>query len=239
MTPVKPILAALWIDARLLYRTYYVHSTIFIFAVLLVLVLQISRIEFANFADIVTAVILVDVVIAPVMLVGLLILYERGEGSLMALAVTPMRRWHYLAAKTVAIAVVCAIEMITLVLIAYDGQLSITPLLTGLLGIAAIATLLGVVAVARFDTLYRFILPMVGWTSFLSVPGFAVFFGWSSPVILFHPMSPPLALLEAAFAEITPARLALGYAGTSAWLAVSGVWAHGAYRRLQLRAAGG
>jgi hypothetical protein len=173
------------------------------------------------------------------MLAGLMILLERGEGLVTALNVTPMPRIAYIAGKTITVSFICAIQTILLVLIAYDGSLSIGLLLAGLFGMAVILTLFAIVVVAPFDTLFRFLLPMIAGVYFLVLPGFGVLFGWRPFGMDIHPISPPLTLLEAAFAELSASRIAYGIVGTLIWIAIAAVSAFFALNVIRARAARG
>jgi hypothetical protein len=126
-----------------------------------------------------------------------------------------------------------------LVLIMYDGALSPALLLAGLLGVAMIASLLAFVAVAPFDGLYPFMLPMIGWIFFLGAPGYAALRGWDPLWLAWHPTAAPMVLLEGAFAVLPIGRLAYGALGSMAWLALGAVLAERALGHMQLRAAGG
>jgi hypothetical protein len=225
-------------DLRMLWRTGYVWATIVVFALLLLIASQVARLEFAGFAELVAAIILFDAVLSPVLVIGLMMLLERGEGSFIALAVTPVSRWAYVAARTATVSAICASQMLLLVLITYDGALSPALLLAGLLGVAAIASLLAFVAVAPFDGLYPFMLPMIGWIFFLGAPGYAVLLGWDPLWFSWHPTAAPKVLLEGAFAALPIGRLAYGVVGTMAWLALGAVLAERALRRMQLSAGG-
>lgn len=90
-------------DLRMLYRTGYLWATLAVFALLLLIAGQVSRLDLAGCADVVAAIILFGVVLTPVMIIGLMVLLKRGEGSFVALAVTPMQRRSYVLARTVTI----------------------------------------------------------------------------------------------------------------------------------------
>jgi hypothetical protein len=236
---VTEALALAWLDLRMLFRTGYLAVAVVIFLVLWGLISQLSQLDFAGFADFVAAVILVDAVALPLLLVGLMLLLERGDGCLAVLAVTPMRRASFLVARTGVVALVCAAQMLLLVLLEYDAPLSPVPLAAGLLGIAAIAALTGVVAVALFRSMQAYILPCIGWMTALSLPGYGRFAGIDPLWLAWHPMAPPMALLEAAFAPQPAWRLVYGAAGVLLWLGVAGAAASRALRAMMLRLAGG
>lgn len=187
----------------------------------------------------IAAIIVVDQVVSCLMLTGLMILLERGEGVITALAVTPMIQRAYIAAKAIAVSSICAIQTILLALIAYDGALSVGFLVGGLLAMAATVTLFAFVAVAPFDTLFQFLLPMIGWAFFLALPAYGVLFDWRPVLIEAHPMSPSLVLVEAAFADLSFSRILYGVAGTMIWLTIAAMSAFAALNMMRRRAAGG
>ncbi len=232
-------LVNLGMDARMLYRNGYAAGVAVVFAVLLILVLQIATVDFAGFADIIAALVLVDVAVSCLILIGLMILLERSEGTILALAATPMSPRAYLASKTVAIAILTTLQTILLVLIAYDGAVSVPLLLGGLFGMAMTATLLGILVVAPYDTVFRFLLPMIGAGFFLSVPAYGVLFDWHPNWLDLHPLAPSMSLLEGAFEAPETGRLIYGLVGAVTWLGVAWAAASWAFKRLRLSAAGG
>ena len=232
-------IALTWTDLRVLYRTGYVWATVAMFVIVLVFALQVRRLEFAGFADVVTAIILLDVVALPVLLVGLMVLLERGEGALLGLAATPLSPWTYLAARVTTVSVICSAEMLFIALLAYDGALRPDLLVVGLLSVASVASLTGFCAVAPVTGLYAFILPMMACVLFLGAPAYAVLAGWSPLWFAWHPTAPGLTLLESAFTTVPRVRLAYAAVGAVLWLALGGWLAALALRGMRARAAGG
>jgi hypothetical protein len=236
---MKHLLALAGNDLRVLYRTGYLWATLAVFALLLLIATQISRLDLAGYADFVAAIILFDVVLTPVMIIGLMVLLERGEGSFMALAATPMRRWSYFVARTVTISLISVTEMLLLALIAYDGALAPVLLVVGLLGVGAIASLFAFLAVAPFNALYSFVLPMIGWIFFLGMPGYGVLLGWNPTWLAWHPTAPSMILLTGAFTPLSLANISYGLAGTVVWSGLGALIASRAVRHMQLHAVGG
>ncbi|MEZ5955728.1 MAG: hypothetical protein R3C27_00745 [Hyphomonadaceae bacterium] len=236
---MKHLLALAHNDFRVLYRTGYLWATLAVFALLLLIATQVSRLDLAGYADFVAAIILFDVVLTPVMIIGLMVLLERGEGSFIALTVTPLRRQSYVLARTATISLVSIAEMLLLVLIAYDGALAPASLVAGLLGVGAIASLFAFLAVAPFNTLYSFVLPMIGWIFFLGMPGYGVLLGWDPLWLAWHPTVPAMTLLKGAFTPLPLAEALYGAAGAIFWLGLGAITANRAVRHMQLRAVGG
>jgi hypothetical protein len=231
-------LALLLNDFRILHRTGYVWATVVIFALLLVIALQVSRLDLEGFASVLAAIILLDVVLAPVLVVGLMILLELGQGSFAAVAVTPLSRVTYLVARTTTVGVIGSAEMFLLAVISYDGSLSVPLLLVALLSIAAIASTSAIIVVSPFRSLYPFMLPMFAWIFFLGAPAYGVLFRWDPAWLVWHPTAPSMTLLRGAFAPISPAALAYGVIAAAVWLFLLGFVAIAALRSMQLRSAG-
>jgi hypothetical protein len=225
-------------DFRILHRTGYVWATVAIFAMLVFIALQVSRLDFEGFASVVAAIILLDVVLTPVLVVGLMILLELGQGSFAALAATPLSRMTYLAARTVTVSLIGSAEMFLLAVISYDGSLSVGLLLLALLGIAAIASISAMIVVSSFRSLYPFMLPMFGWIVFLGAPAYGVLFSWNPAWLIWHPTAPAMALLRGAFEPVSPAWLAYGVIGTVGWLLLLGFAALRSLRAMQFQSAG-
>ena len=225
-------------DFRILHRTGYVWATVGIFAVLLFVALQVSRLDFEGFANVVAAIILLDVVLTPVLVVGLMILLELGQGSFAALAATPLSRMTYLAARTVTVSLIGSAKMFLLAVISYGGSLSVGLLLLALLSIAAIASISTTIIVSPFRSLYPFMLPMFAWIAFLGAPAYGVLFDWDPAWLIWHPAAPAMTLLQGAFEPVSQARLAYGVAGTAGWLLLLVFPALRALRSMQFQSAG-
>lgn len=235
---MKRFLALVLNDVRLLHRTGYIWATLLIFAVLLFIALQFGRLDFTGFGSLVSAIILLDLVLAPVLVVGLMLLLERGEGSLLALAATPLPPGLFVLARTLVVSVISSAEMGLLALIVYDGPLSLPFFVGGLLSLAAVASLSAFLLVAPFNSLYSFILPMFGWILLLSLPGYGVLMRWDPWWLAWHPTAPSMALIEAAFGPVPAERIGFAMGAAAAWIVFLSLLALRAVRFMQLRTAG-
>lgn len=66
---MRHLLALAGNDLRVLYRTGYLWATLAVFALLLLIATQVSRLDLAGYADVVAAIILFGVVLTPVMII--------------------------------------------------------------------------------------------------------------------------------------------------------------------------
>lgn len=235
---MKPLGVLVWNDLRILFRSGYIWASIAAFGLMLLVALQAARLDFAGYEAFIAAIILFDVVLSPVMLNGLMLLLERGEGAFAALAVTPLDRWRYLAARVLTVSLISIAEMLLLVLIVYDAALSPGMLFAGLLCAGLVASFAGIVAVAPVDSLYSFILPMILTILFLGAPGYGVLLGLKPDWLLWHPTAGALTLIEAAFQGGMRPNIAFAAASATAWIAGGALAARAALRHVEARIGG-
>lgn len=225
-------------DIRTLYRSGYVWVSVAVFVLMLLVALQASRLDFAGYESFMAALILFDAVLSPLMLVGLMVLLERGEGAFVVLCVSPARTWTYMTARVLSVSLISIAQMLVLVVSVYDAALSPLALTAGLAAACCISALCGFALVAHFDDLYAYLLPMMGAILVLGVPGYAVLLAIAPGWLFWHPTAGPLALIERSFD--LEATQALGFASGSALLWISGTasLAYRAVRRMQARIGG-
>lgn len=152
-----------------------------------------------------------------------LVLFERGEGVLTAMVTTPLRMGEYLSSKVVSLSLLAGAETLAVVFW-FFGTGGWVPLVTGAAFLGAIYTLLGLVAVARFDSINEFLLPSIVVVVVLAVPLLAHFEMFSGWLLLWHPIEPGLALLRTAY-DGGWAEVAYGVGGSGVWIALGYRWA--------------
>lgn len=133
-----------------------------------------------------------------------MILLEKGEGTLDALKVTPLRLREYVGSKVATLSAFAMVESVIVLLIAH-GPRGFNPvaLLVGIGAMSLLYTLIGVAQVARYDSVTDFLIPwaMVVMTV-LQLPVFPLLGIWSSPIWYAIPTQAPLLIIEAAFRPI-------------------------------------
>ena len=111
-------------------------------------------------------------------------------------------------------------------------------LLSGALSLGGVYTLLGFVAIARYDSINEFLMPSVLLVMALELPLLAHFDFVSRVPLLLHPVEPPLTLMRAAYEPVAGAELAYALVATGLWLGISYWWARREFGRFIVRAAG-
>lgn len=168
-----------------------------------------------------------------------LIVFERGEHTLDAMFVSPLRLAEYLSSKLLSLTLLVLVEGTTLVLLAqgaagdgaYSTVINWLLILGGTALMGAMLTLFGVILVVRFSTITDFLMPALVITLPLQAPAL-YFAGLSdSPLWLISPTSAPTMLIWGAWNGLEAWQLFYGIGYSLLVIAVAYVWASRAFTR--------
>ncbi len=156
-----------------------------------------------------------------------LVLFEKAEGVVAALAVTPLGGSEYLASKAATLTCVATVETLLIAAVLFDDvhwpRVVSASLLLGFAYACA-----GFVAVVRYPAMNEFLMPSSVFVTLLMLPLLA-HFGFVAPsVMALHPVQPALLWMR----DGSPAALA----GAIFWCAASFVAARRSFDRFVLRA---
>lgn len=148
------------------------------------------------------------------------VLFEKGEGTLEALVVTPLRESEYLLSKIAVLTLLGAAEGLVIVLFVHGADFGWLAAAAGTVLSATLYTCLGFVLVSRYDSINEFLLPSSLFTFAMQLPVIDVIGLWESPLFLLWPTYASLVLLQAAFQPVPVWKLAYAvvYASTASWL---------------------
>jgi len=131
-----------------------------------------------------------------------LLLLERDEATLSALAVSPLRAREYLASKLITLSGLSLVESSLILLIGYGQRVAILPYIAGLVLASLIYTLLGLIVVVRYRSINEFLMPSMLYTGLLNLPVFTLLLNYRDWPVYLHPMQGPLLLLQAGFSSL-------------------------------------
>jgi fluoroquinolone transport system permease protein len=163
--------------------------------------------------------------------IGGLVLLERGEGSLTAQVVTPLRIGEYLASKVLTLTILAVVETLVIVLILAGWRFNTLLLVAGTVLAAAIYGLAGFIAVARYDSINEYLLPSGMYIAILWIPMIAYIGQWRPWILYLHPLAAPLLLVEAAFATVAAWQIAYAIGYSLAWVILLYLASRYAFRR--------
>lgn len=166
--------------------------------------------------------------------VAALITFEREEGTLNAVIVSPIRTTEYLWSKIITLTTLATIECVVMVFggwlmirsVSEIGVPNLLILFGGIVALGVIYTLLGIVLIVRYDNITNFLMPMAAIATILQLP-FLHFIGMVvSPLWLIIPSSAPTMLVRGAYVPLTTIEwvYAIGY--TALQVVLLTVWAH-------------
>lgn len=171
--------------------------------------------------------------------VAALIMFEKDEGTLNVVVVSPLTRSEYLWSKIITLTSLALLESVIMVggamLIMSFSETVALPniplLLLGMIGIGVLYTLIGIVLVVRYDKITDFLIPMSGIAVILQMP-FLYFLGWVQlPIFLVIPTSAPTVLMQAAYQPLAAWEWAYAIGYTAVLLIGLTVWAHRAFEK--------
>jgi fluoroquinolone transport system permease protein len=170
--------------------------------------------------------------------VAALVLFEKGEGSLSAIATTPLRDGEYLLSKIISLVALALVETLVIVALLSGTQARWGLVLPASALLAAVYTMLGFVAIVRHDSINEFLIPSLGYVFALVLPLVGHFGFVDSIVFLPHPMEMALVLMRGAYAPEPVWKIAVALAGLVAWFAATFLWARARFDRFVVRTAG-
>ena len=179
-------------------------------------------------------VLLENIVINTFYFVSALLLLERGEGTLAAQSITPLRGDEYLASKVITLT---ALSLVESLLIATAVAGLDTRLLVMSVGIALAAILFclsGIALIVHYESINEFIMPSVLYTAVLSLPILGYFGVGAKEWYLLHPVQGSLELMQMQ-TQYMPERLAYAIGYPLLWLVPISLWSRRALRRMRSR----
>lgn len=225
-------------DARLQVRNGFYAAAVVLTAVSIAALLLLPA---QNLTWLLPAIVVNNLIVNGFFFMAGLVLLEKGEGSLEAQIVTPLRSGEYLAAKVGTLTVLSLVENV--LIWAVVTRLNFQPvwLVAAIVIGTSLYALAGFAAVARYDSLNGFLLPGMGVVLLLSLPLLPYFgVGQSTAfetLLYLHPLQPVLLLLSAVSPSPASsnaasfASIVYSLAAGLGWVALFAWWANRSFRR--------
>lgn len=163
--------------------------------------------------------------------IAALVLFEKREGVLDALVVSPLGDRGYLASKVLSLSLLAAVAAALVAVVGHGAPSRITVLVVGVVLASSLFVLIGFVAVSRFDSVNQYFLSAVGWGTVVFLPLFGYVGLVETPLFYALPAQPVLLLVEGGFRPIARWELlyAVGYLVVANGIGY--VWARRMFRR--------
>jgi len=214
------LLSTIWLDFRLQLRNnLYIFAAItaVFFIALLRWIIPSEQLSVA-----LPFIFFFAVVATAYMFTGAILLLEKGQGTLNAQVITPLRVHEYLLSKALTVAVLAFVESIAITLFVYGTGFRVIPLVAGLLLNGMFFSFYAFVVAVRYERVTDWIIISVLWLTLLGLPAFHFIGLWKFPLLYAIPTYGPLLLIGAGFRELATWQLI--YAVLMSILAVGGVY---------------
>jgi len=187
-------------DFRLQYRNGFYYAVVFVVAVVALAVWWFPGLDLDRFLPVL---VLGNLPINTFYFIAGLVLLEKGEGTLDAQVVTPLRAGEYLASKIATLTLVSVLENVALVFLVAKSNFQIVPLATGIALASVLCSLIGFALIARYDSINEYIFPSVFYNVLLMLPLVSYLDLAPSWPFYLHPLHGSLLLMSAAFEPIS------------------------------------
>ncbi len=131
-----------------------------------------------------------------------MVLFEKGERTLFAVVVTPLRFWEYLFSKLLSLTAMAIAVSFVLILTTYGIDFNPIVALLGIVLMSLITLLVGFIAVSPFSSLSNYLIPSQLYAIVLYLPLIYYFGWWENPIFYILPTQGALLLLGGAFEKI-------------------------------------
>jgi fluoroquinolone transport system permease protein len=235
---MKRLVTAIRLDARLQFRYGLYAVTAIVVAVWAVALWFFAEGLRPHAALLVPVFVTGNLLMTTFYFVAALVLFEKGEGSLSAIATTPLRDGEYLLSKVLSLTALALVESLVIVALLSGAQARWGLLLPASALLAAIYTTLGFIAIVRHDSINEFLIPSIGYVFALVLPLVGHFGLVDSVFFLPHPMEMALLLMRGAYAPEPVWKIVVALVGLVAWFAATFLWARRRFDRFVVRTAG-
>jgi fluoroquinolone transport system permease protein len=236
---VNGLRAAMRLDVMLQARNGFYWATLFLVLVVGGLLTAIPEAARADRVAWVPAIVAANLQITTFFFVAGLMLLDRDQGVLGALAVSPLSPGSYLGSRTITLTALAIAETVALVWIGFGPGGSWPLILFGSAALGVIYTGLGAVVGVHYRSVNALLLPAWGMVTALLLPLLPHFALAPRALFLLHPVEPPLTLIRAGYGSGGPGDVAYGLLGSLAWSAVAFAWGRSRVARLMHDAGAG
>jgi fluoroquinolone transport system permease protein len=225
---VNRLLVATRLDLRLQWRYGFYYAAVFVTLVWLALLWGLP----ARLQDVlVPLVVFVDLALVGFYFIAGMVLFEKGERTLAALTVTPLRFGEYLASKLITLTALAIVVSLVVALLIAPLRFNVPLLVLGIFFAALLSLLVGFLSVLAYTSISSYLMPSQLWLLPLALPLLAYLGWWGHPLLYLLPNYGALLLLRGAFVGIAPWQVAYAVLYQAAWVMGLAWWSQRAFAR--------
>jgi len=215
---MKRFLATLVLDCKVQFRNRYYHVSLAMAIFMIALFRSFFNHEITGF--VIPALFLAAIAGTTYMYIAGLVLFEKAEGTLESIVVSPLTVDEYLNSKLITLTTLTAFESLLIVLLSYGWYFYWLPFLLGLLMISILYILLGFIVVSRYDAITDFLMPSIVLISVLELPILYYFDLTPHPLFYLFPTLGLTLLMKAGFEPVSLFDLLYGCFYPLVWIGI-------------------
>jgi fluoroquinolone transport system permease protein len=179
-----------------------------------------------NIEKVLVTVIFNDPALLGFLFVGVMVLFEKNENTLQALAVSPIKIKNYILSKSISLTLVSLACCFAMAISGYGMNFNLFHFSLAAIFTTMVFSFLGFIAVAGQSNFNQYILRALGIILFLSLPFLGYFDLVAEIWFVLFPTYPAIKLFDFAFQEIVPFReMFLIYLVSAFWMYLTFKWA--------------
>lgn len=175
--------------------------------------------------------IVIDPTVLGFYFIASLVLFEKEEGVLDALVVSPLGDHGYLVSKVITLSLLAVVAATLVAVLGHGSTPGLAILVVGVALSASLFVLVGFVAVARFDSINEYFISAVGWGTILFLPLFGYIGVVETRLFYLLPAQPTLVLVKGGFQPLAAWQVAYGIGYLLLGNTVAYVWARRTFRQ--------
>lgn len=236
MSMINRLAPTLVVDLKQQYRYGFFVVAAFTMAVIVFMLSQFDQHASLTFIPLF---ILFNMMLGTFYFIAGMVLFEKGEGVLQGLVVTPLRVEEYLGSKVLTLTALALVENIVIVTLIFGTGYNVPLLIAGTILLAFIYLLIGFVVVSRYSSITEYLMPSAAILAALLLPVVDYLKIFETPIMYLHPMQAPLLLMKAAFVPVEAWQLAYGVIYSLVVIAVAFVLSRRAFNKHIVNKEGG
>jgi len=225
---MKTFVNLLKLDIKLLTKHNLLAVSLFLAAFYIVL-FKIFNIN--NYYPLISATIFSDPSMLGFIFIGVMVLYEKGQHTLQAISVCPIKFEYYIWSKAIAMTIMALPICFGIIFSAHGFNFNYAAFILGVILTSLLFSLLGFIGVAHVQTFNQYIIIIPMFFMPAIIPLFDSFNLWFHPLFYLIPSQASLLLFRATFEKLSPGEWIYSIVYLIAWLAGARYFAIKAYKK--------
>ena len=197
---MNSLISLIKLDLKLLIKYNLLAVSLFLAAVYIILF---KIFDAGDYYPLIGAIVFSDPTMLGFIFMGVMVLYEKGQHTLQALSVCPVKFENYVWSKAIALTILALPACFGIVFSAYGFNFNYFAFIAAVLFSSVLFALLGFIGVARVQTFNQYIIVIPLFFAPAIIPLLELFNLWSHPLIYLIPTQASLLLFKATFEPIS------------------------------------